>query len=139
MFQMYFLYQFEIKTNDCLGKNCLLKMPKVKLINSYFFSLIEHKEFRFLLPIVPLFMCIAGHGLQELSKLFKWKQTILLLITLLMNIFPVTYFSVIHQRGVLDVVKYLRHEIETRKDIDVLYLMPCHSTPYYRLVQVMLM
>lgn len=113
----------------CGKKNGVISLITVLYVLIH--SLIEHKEFRFLLPIVPLFMCIAGHGLQELSKLFKWKQTILLLITLLMNIFPVTYFSVIHQRGVLDVVKYLRHEIETRKDIDVLYLMPCHSTPYY--------
>lgn len=42
------------------------------------------------------------------------------------------YFSVVHQRGALDVVKFLHTESLDSEDMSVLFLMPCHSTPYYR-------
>ena len=48
------------------------------------------------------------------------------------NIPMMLYFSVIHQRGALDVVKFLHLETLDKPDMSVLFLMPCHSTPYYR-------
>lgn len=59
------------------------------------------------------------------------------------------YTSVLHQRGTVDVMKHLSavayqkpylssrmlHEFKEIKKIDemsVLFLMPCHSTPWYR-------
>ncbi len=43
------------------------------------------------------------------------------------------YTSLIHQRGTVDVMRYLHRETLERgnKDMNVLFLMPCHSTPWY--------
>jgi phosphatidylinositol glycan class B len=40
------------------------------------------------------------------------------------------YLSFRHQRGVLDATDFIRTQL-TSKD-EVLFLMPCHSTPLYR-------
>ena len=44
------------------------------------------------------------------------------------------YTGVLHQRGTLDAMKYISdHSTKTVGDqmMSVMYLMPCHSTPYY--------
>jgi GPI mannosyltransferase 3 len=41
------------------------------------------------------------------------------------------YFSRVHKVGVIKVVDWLRHEAKAGRVGGVLYLMPCHSTPYY--------
>lgn len=48
----------------------------------------------------------------------------------LCNIPAAWYLSLRHQRGVLDAVDFLSTQV-TKND-SVLFLMPCHSTPYYR-------
>ena len=44
------------------------------------------------------------------------------------------YLSFRHQRGVLDSVNFLATRIEPRDSI--LFLMPCHSTPFYRYLNI---
>lgn len=58
------------------------------------------------------------------------KAKIFVIILLLTNIPAAMYFSLIHQRGTILVMKYI-HDASIEKNIDVLFLMPCHSTPYY--------
>lgn len=45
------------------------------------------------------------------------------------------YLSFRHQRGVLDAVNFLATRIEPHDSI--LFLMPCHSTPFYRYLKVL--
>ncbi|GFS74362.1 GPI mannosyltransferase 3 [Nephila pilipes] len=63
----------------------------------FLFSFLSHKEFRFLLPILPLALIICSAVMNEISSnkmtIFKWKIN--------------------------------------KQDSKVLFLMPCHSTPYY--------
>ena len=59
------------------------------------------------------------------------KAKIFVLILLVTNIPVAMYFSLIHQRGTVLVMKYL-HDASWERNIDVMFLMPCHSTPYYR-------
>ena len=64
------------------------------------YSCLGHKEFRFLLPIVPLGCCfvaeVFSRGARDsLSALVPdWVKVALLLV---LNIPPAIYFSVIHQ------------------------------------------
>lgn len=54
----------------------------------------------------------------------------LVLILIGFNLIPAMYFGVMHQRGTTVVMKYVYDE-SLDKEIDVMFLMPCHSTPYY--------
>ena len=51
------------------------------------------------------------------------------------NIPLMVYTSTVHQTGTIDVMDYIQVETaKIRKDneMSVLFLMPCHSTPFYR-------
>lgn len=99
------------------------------------FSLISHKEFRFLLPIFPLIMPYSGYGFMKLcTKLKDKRKYSSSFLTLLagLNIIFALYFCTIHQRGVIDVMFFISGLVETGKNPSVLFLMPCHSTPFYR-------
>lgn len=58
------------------------------------------------------------------------KAKICVIILLVTNIPVAMYFCLIHQRGTILVMKYL-HDASQEQNIDVMFLMPCHSTPYY--------
>ncbi len=151
------------------------------------YSCLEHKEFRFLLPVLPLIMHICGCVLSgyykqpsdstddcdnsdedetiaetdnnvdqihadsssvdksttaavsdsnvvmssEAQKRWKWICVIGLIAT---NLPVALYTCLIHQRGVIDVTWYLHEHSATahaNTNMSVMFLMPCHSTPYY--------
>ena len=104
-------------------------------------SLSEHKEFRFLLPILPIFCLICGARIQNMTIGFKpshIKQVIILFAAI--NLIPILYLGLFHQRAPIDInraiinavtaqrSKYENH-VEPPVDIQVHYLMGCHSTP----------
>ncbi|RKO86129.1 GPI mannosyltransferase, partial [Blyttiomyces helicus] len=68
------------------------------------YSLLPHKEFRFLMPLVPVGMVLAGEGLRRVSR---WRAGIIVGLAL-SNGAMGWYFSRVHQRGVVDVVGWLR-------------------------------
>jgi phosphatidylinositol glycan class B len=110
-------------------------------------STILHKEVRFLYPILPFLHLLAAKPLTKTIHA-SLPAKALLANLLLINILLALYASQTHQRGVIDVLAYLRHKHETRnnlsalrsinpyKDTDVAsnttvaFLMPCHSTPW---------
>ncbi|XP_064087065.1 GPI mannosyltransferase 3-like isoform X4 [Macrobrachium nipponense] len=113
---------------------------KQKLGLRYFIIIcLSHKEFRFLLPILPLCLCIASDYIAyELSSQSKkaeknvvWRAMIILIFLILPNGLALVYLGLVHQRGPLDAISVLRKEIASHKNPSVLFLMPCHSTPYY--------
>jgi phosphatidylinositol glycan class B len=57
----------------------------------------------------------------------KWAVTLLLLSNVGMSY----YFTQVHKRGVIDVVRYLRNEVYSGNVHSIVFLMPCHSTPFY--------
>lgn len=101
------------------------------------YSVLPHKEFRFLLQILPICLYIASDFLSRWSR----KASVLIIyvaaLTLLIgNLVPAGYLSYVHQRGTLDVMSVLRrlsneYKDETGQNAKVLFLMPCHSTPGY--------
>lgn len=96
------------------------------------YSLLPHKEFRFIYPVLPLCMIFCGISLASLKA---WRQPAALFL-LVTNLGLALYTGLIHQRGSLDVMSHLQtlcdmSSTSTPSQPDVLFLMPCHSTPYY--------
>ena len=101
----------------------------------FVYSLVSHKEYRFLLPIIPLCCCFIAEGLHALTKTTVRVRTIetFVGIVLVLNVPLAIYLSVVHQRGTMDVISHLAATVnqEGNDGSSLLFLMPCHSTPYY--------
>jgi phosphatidylinositol glycan class B len=114
---------------------CTLTWMTVFVLSSL--SSISHKEARFLYPLLSPLLVLAGLPLAKfLRNLSAWKYVVLLAL-LFFNIVASIYTTQAHQRGVIDVVDFLRSQHEQSmqaKDsvtrTTVAFLMPCHSTPW---------
>uniref|UniRef100_A0A7N0TYA1 Mannosyltransferase n=1 Tax=Kalanchoe fedtschenkoi TaxID=63787 RepID=A0A7N0TYA1_KALFE len=113
------------------------------------YSVLGHKEFRFVLPVLPLALLFSGYSLAALgdnlsqrnrkrsSKTHKkscLKLKLSVLFLLVTNIPMALYMSMIHQRGTEDAMDFLSREAIIGKVQSVLFLMPCHATPYYSML-----
>ncbi|CAK8564240.1 unnamed protein product [Lathyrus sativus] len=117
-----------------------------------FYSILGHKEFRFVLPILPIALMFSGYSLamiedpgagsppykeKEFSKKhYKYppKMTAAILFLLATNIPMTLYMSLVHQRGPEDVMNHLAKEAFQGKVKSILFLTPCHATPYYSML-----
>lgn len=90
-------------------------------------------------------MIICGQGLYYLSssksnkdhktlsrKTSPVNMKILVVFLILTNVPFALYMSLIHQRGSLDVMRAIQENVKYNASKSVLFLMPCHSTPFYR-------
>lgn len=113
-------------------------------------SLISHKEVRFIYPLLPILHILAAAPLTHFfapslisplrSRLTPPQalfRRLILALLILLNATISLYTSTIHQRGVIDVLTYLRHQHETyyqesppNANLTAAFLMPCHSTPW---------
>uniref|UniRef100_A0A1I8M584 Mannosyltransferase n=1 Tax=Musca domestica TaxID=7370 RepID=A0A1I8M584_MUSDO len=107
------------------------------LLSLIILSTVEHKEFRFVCVLLPLCLYIASDTLTrwsyKASRISLWIIAILIIVG---NAIPAWYLSTIHQRGPIDVMTKLNHiaseyKSEQNRPANILFLMPCHSTPYY--------
>lgn len=98
-----------------------LKWKLILLINIVVFSIIPHKEFRFIYFLLPIMHSVAAIGL---PKIPRWLRRTACLMNLVVGI----YFSHFHQGGVVKAVELIRkdHSID-----EVSFLMPCHSTQWH--------
>ena len=94
----------------------------------FLYSVPGHKEFRFILPLIPFFMLFAAVFVDTLNDVKKRFAVILLLST---NIIAVLYTGLVHQSAPLTVIESLGAELSDEGSSSVLFLLPCHSTPYY--------
>lgn len=127
------------KRGDTGSRKALQPLAISAIVFIVVMSQISHKEVRFIFPLLPaLLVTAAGPFSQFFSPLptpgtaFK---KILLLLTVAVNVTLALYISQVHQRGVIDVLHYLRHEYEQKhmaagSNMTVMFLMPCHSTPW---------
>ncbi|XP_044756159.1 GPI mannosyltransferase 3 [Coccinella septempunctata] len=97
------------------------------------FSYLPHKEFRFLMPLLPLVLYITSRYLAVWSRKVKTLNLVAVAFILFIgNAVPAYYLGMVHQRGSLDIMPHLR-EIAQKdpSNTSFLFLMPCHSTPMY--------
>lgn len=100
------------------------------------FSTIQHKEFRFIMPLQPLMMYYASKGYHSLQiKYF-------IIPGIFLNMAIAIFFSNINERGVIDLTNYIAQNllqsgnyINNNINNDAAYpqfglIMPCHSTPW---------
>lgn len=111
------------------------------------YSLLGHKEFRFVLPVLPIALIFSGYSLamirgcdMSIGKSKKSssshmkcssKMQLTILFLLATNIPMAVYMSMVHQRGTEDVMNYLAEEALNGEVRSILFLTPCHATPYY--------
>lgn len=102
------------------------------------FSFLGHKEFRFLLPLLPIMLFVSSKYLSAWSrKANTFSVWLVSLILLTGNILPAWYIGFSHQRGTLDVMDELRHiALKDPENVSFLFLMPCHSTPLYSHIHI---
>lgn len=95
------------------------------------YSLLSHKEARFLQPLVPVLHLFAATVLAPtvpgwVSVLRAWPRT---LVVLLLVQAPVTvYLAAFHAQGQVAVMRTIHHLATPRMTVG--FLMPCHSTPW---------
>lgn len=130
-------------TEESVKENRIRRLLALPVVTSLVvFSLISHKEVRFIYPLLPMLHVLAAKPLAAFFDPFpvprKTYRLAILILGVSLNLFVAYYTGYVHQRGVIDVMHYLRHEQENilqptesaSKNITVGFLMPCHSTPW---------
>lgn len=131
---------------DVIQHHIVTRLAYTSIFMTLVLSLISHKEVRFLYPILPFLHIIAAAPLSSfLSPPISLPRKAIVIALLSVNVLLAGYVSQIHQRGVIDVLTYLRHKHETHNHLSavsgsstthpitnttVAFLMPCHSTPW---------
>ncbi|KAI7852461.1 Alg9-like mannosyltransferase family-domain-containing protein [Circinella umbellata] len=95
------------------------------------YSLLSHKEFRFIFPVVPLMLIFVANGLSNIPTRWRKLSAIALMVT---QVPMALYLSLWHQRGVTDVMLWIREQANNSSVHSVGVLMPCHSTPWQSVV-----
>ncbi|CUM62805.1 uncharacterized protein PRCAT00000363001 [Priceomyces carsonii] len=89
------------------------------------FSLVGHKEIRFIYPLHPVLLYFSACSVNYLASRLNLHKLVLPVVFL--NIAIAFFFTQVHERGVIDVVHYLRL---TPSVESFGLLTPCHSTPW---------
>ncbi|KAJ1921500.1 glycosylphosphatidylinositol anchor biosynthesis [Tieghemiomyces parasiticus] len=148
VFTPYNFFQFNVQ------RNLTGTITALAVVAGY--SLLEHKEARFLTCLLPIWLTLSGAGLfaffspqttaattksafgtirSALHHPFGSRRQLLLAALIIGSLGAIGYTNLVHQRGVVDVVNYLRGDVRRQSTQPrvhhILFLMPCHSTPYY--------
>ncbi|KZS96324.1 glycosyltransferase family 22 protein [Sistotremastrum niveocremeum HHB9708] len=119
------------------GNHMAMKRMAMLVIWTIFtYSLIGHKEWRFLHPILPLLHVLSAKAIVDASQNFpnKWihpsisirrTHAIFLLSTIPLSIYVILF----HGRAQIEVMEHLRG-IPSFELCSIGFLMPCHSTPW---------
>ncbi|XP_047941262.1 mannosyltransferase APTG1-like [Salvia hispanica] len=119
------------------------KLPGLVVWVLGIYSLLGHKEFRFVLPVLPVALMFSGYSLASLGRAERSKGgsyshirrapklELAVLFLLVTNVPMALYMSMIHQRGTEDLMNYLAEEATENNVESILFLTPCHATPYY--------
>ncbi|CCH59752.1 hypothetical protein TBLA_0B09350 [Henningerozyma blattae CBS 6284] len=123
-----FMVNRMIKKYDSYYENPFTQLKAVILINLIAYSLISHKEFRFIYPLQPILLCFATFGASFITDSPRFKSLGFDLIWILgfCSILVASAICMIHESGTIDVIKFL-HDEPNLKSLG--FMMPCHSTP----------
>lgn len=127
---VYALYSFLNRSPMEHGTAAGFQLASTVVLVTSVYSLISHKEFRFIYPLLPILHVLSAAKFENLgwrTSIKKW----VLIGMILLNIPFAWYSTQVHQRGVVDVVEWLRKTGNVdgpEKWGSVGFLMPCHST-----------
>ena len=76
------------------------------------YSLLAHKEFRFIFPVLPVMHACSGIAMAAAEGRGKLALGLLLAVVLAVNVPMAAYFATIHQQGTLAAVLFLREQFE---------------------------
>ncbi|KAJ9604915.1 glycosylphosphatidylinositol anchor biosynthesis [Cladophialophora chaetospira] len=128
-----------------VASNALRLLSKICIIVPAAFSLISHKEVRFIYPLLPALHIIAASPLAAFLQPFLGQSSasppfgkrVLLFFLLSLNVGISYYTSQVHNSGLIPLTSYLRSEFESTyltsakpMNMTIGTLMPCHSTPW---------
>ncbi|KAH1117178.1 hypothetical protein GLYMA_17G068567v4 [Glycine max] len=107
-------------------------------------------RYRFVLPVLPIVLMFSVYSLAMIEDpgyaqykgnksskkhtRFPPKMGAAILFLLATNIRMALYMSLVHRRGPEDVMNHLAREALHGKVKSILFLMPCHATPYYSML-----
>lgn len=117
-----------------------LTMLLVALASMAALSLLSHKEFRFIQPLLPMLHCVTAYSLARSSASkstiastgYSWMpmvQKAHINLILYINIPAALFFICVHQKGQVTITDYIRGTPAKYME-SVGFLMPCHSTPW---------
>lgn len=116
----------------CLGlahgpySDAFLQIKIVIGLNLVAYSLLPHKEFRFIYPLQPLLTLVSTLGALKLQENCGWKR-LFLFLTPVGSVTAALILNWYNESGTIAVMKYLHN----RPLLDsVGFIMPCHSTPW---------
>lgn len=123
---------FHTRSSDSFIQCCLSVWSSV--VSHVFTSELQY-------VVISIQMCLYNKRFLStgisLAHLKSWRRPAAAVL-LSANLIPALYTGLIHQRGTLDVMNHLQPLCDvgnvstTRPQPDVFFLMPCHSTPFYR-------
>jgi phosphatidylinositol glycan class B len=93
-------------------------------------SLQGHKEFRFIMPVMPALCVYAAHCAATLATRPALRAGVVATL-LATQLGAAAYFGTVHQRGALDAIKDIARLAKGGDVQSVHFWMPCHSTPLY--------
>lgn len=134
-------------SNSRISQSILRTFAWTVIVVILVLSVISHKEVRFIYPLLPLLHILSAAPLSTFFRPFPPRtatKKILLAALLALNLSLALYATQVHQRGVIDVLGFLRRQHERQlqqhlapslrnvsvSDTTVAFLMPCHSTPW---------
>ncbi|KAK8180320.1 Alg9-like mannosyltransferase family-domain-containing protein [Phyllosticta capitalensis] len=142
-FAIWGMYASLLRSDGSRPRHLMLSSLSFTVLTMVFaLSFISHKEVRFIYPLLPILHVLAA---EPLSIFFRTPLSLpkssLLALLLFLNLLLAVYSSQVHQRGVIDVLHFLRtrhvdslsqtHPSSSSPNTtDVAFLMPCHSTPW---------
>uniref|UniRef100_H2Z3F4 Mannosyltransferase n=1 Tax=Ciona savignyi TaxID=51511 RepID=H2Z3F4_CIOSA len=134
-FMLYGVFIFYTRTLKFKQANNVTHLCKLSavicLFTVFVYSIPGHKEFRFLLCLLPFLHVFTSLGLLSLPS----RSTKLAITWLLLTNIPIAlYTGLIHQSGPSKVMEFLRKDISHSSKLEVMFLCPCHSTPYYAFI-----
>ncbi|KAJ2996803.1 glycosylphosphatidylinositol anchor biosynthesis [Globomyces sp. JEL0801] len=96
------------------------------------------------MPLVAPLLIYCGQSLHMIQKSdirfnrkgMKAYLTRSLLLLFCTNVLVGIYFNRCHKRGVIQIMKWLRQEAYQGTVTDILFLMPCHSAPFYSYIHL---
>jgi len=110
------------------------------------YSMIPHKEWRFLHPLLPILLVFGAQNLVAAYKLnpsggllgsklktlcagFRIERRAFLFLSLT-PVLPWLYLAFIHGRAQVKVIEWLGEQARLDPSLEAMFLMPCHATPW---------